>query len=273
VLARDIGAPGARERNARWAAALGRARPEARRLDEATIVAASATSGPFRLLREVARGGAGVVYEAEDKVLGRRVAFKVYHRRGEARALLEREARLAAALAGPGVLRVFDADPGDGWLALEWVARGSARDALRSGNLDPLAAIATGARPLALALARVHAAGLVHGDVKPANVLLRRPDDPILGDFGSARAAGAPGEGGSPGYVSPERIAGRASDPRDDVYGYGRVLDDVLHRLEADGRPPPEGEAAWRALAAQCIGPDEARPADGAELTRRLPQG
>lgn len=278
VLGREIDAPGARERHKRWRASLGGAAPRTGHLDEATIVAATQVRGPFRLLREVARGGAGTVYEAEDEVLGRRVAFKVYHGRGNDRALLEREVRMAASLAGPGVIRIFDAGPTEGWIALEWIPRGSVRDLLRAGDaslLAPtLAPIARWARPLALALARVHAAGIVHADVKPANVLLRHPGEPVLGDFGIARPGGAPGEPGSPGYVSPERLAGRASDPRDDVYGFGRVLEDVLHALRANQRSPlaPDADAeAWSALASLCIGPDDRRPADASELVRALP--
>src|SRR5262249_3030791 len=107
VLGREIDAPGARERHQRWRAALGATRADAGRLDEATTVAPSAARSPFRLLREIARGGAGAVYEAEDELLGRRIAFKVHHGGGRDRAYLEREARLTAALAGPGVVRVF----------------------------------------------------------------------------------------------------------------------------------------------------------------------
>ncbi|UQA55883.1 serine/threonine-protein kinase [Polyangium aurulentum] len=269
VLARSIDTPGARERHTRWRASLGAAPGPVRRLDEATVVAPEGSRGPFRLLREVARGGAGTVYEAEDTVLGRRIAFKVYHRRGRDRSQLEREGHLAARLAGPGVLRVLDADPEEGWIALEWVPRGSVRDMLARGEIAPLAPVDRWARPLARALARLHASGVVHADVKPANVLLRDAGDPVLGDFGIARPFGAPGEGGSAGYVSPERLAGRASDPRDDVYGYGRVIEDVLHRLVERGVPPGD-EAAWRAIAEECIGPDERRPANGAELVRRL---
>jgi hypothetical protein len=273
VLARDLDAPGARERHQRWSAALGYARRPARRLDEATVVAPQMAGGPFRLLREVARGGAGAVYEAEDELLGRRVAFKVYHGRGKDRAVLEREARTAVALAGPGVLRVLDADPAQGWVALEWVARGSVRDMLRTGDLASLTPIGRWARPLARALARIHAAGVVHADVKPANVLLRQPHDAVLGDFGIARPAGAPSEGGgSAGYLSPERLAGRPADPRDDVYGYGRILEDVIHRLVEAGADPAGADfAAFRAVAEASIGPDEGRPESGAELVRRLP--
>jgi serine/threonine-protein kinase len=270
VLARTIDTPGARERHTRWRAALGTAPRPVRRLDEATVVAPEGSRGPFRLLREVARGGAGTVYEAEDTVLGRRIAFKVYHRRGRDRSHLDREGHLAARLAGPGVLRVFDADPEEGWIALEWVPRGSVRDMLARGEVAALAPVERWARPLARALARLHASGVVHADVKPANVLLRDLGDPLLGDFGIARPFGAPGEGGSAGYVSPERLAGRASDPRDDVYGYGRVIEDVLHRLAERGVDAGD-VAAWRAMAEACIGPDEGRPANGAELVGRLP--
>jgi serine/threonine-protein kinase len=269
VLGRELDAPGARERHQRWRTALGVPAGRAGRLDEATIVTASPARGPFRLLREVARGGAGAVYEAEDELLGRRVAFKVYHGRSDDRSLLEREVRTASALSGPGVVRIFDASPIDGWVALEWISRGSVRDVLRGGDISALLPMGRWARPLARALARVHAAGMVHADVKPANVLLRRLGEPVLGDFGIGRARGEPGEAGSAGYVSPERLAGRPSDPRDDVYGFGRILEDVLRTLEARGGAGEDGPA-MRALAGRCIGPDEGRPADGAELVRAL---
>ncbi|WP_437565088.1 serine/threonine-protein kinase [Sorangium sp. So ce542] len=267
VLVREIDAPGARERHQRWRAALGAERPAAPRVEDVTVVAPAAGRTPFRLLREVARGGAGAVYEAEDEVLGRRVGFKVYHGRGGDRAHLAREVRLAAALAGPGVVRVFDADPDEGWIALEWIARGSVRDVLRAGDAASLAPIARWARPLARALARIHERGYVHADVKPANVLLRSLAEPVLSDFGLARPRGAPSAGGSPGYVSPERLAGRPSDPRDDVYGYGRVLEDVLVRLEPLGG---EGLAPWKELSLRCLGPDDERPPDGAALVRAV---
>jgi serine/threonine-protein kinase len=281
VLAREIDAPGARERHRRWRAALGFAPPPVRRLDEATLIAARPHLTAFRLLRELARGGSGVVYEAEDEVLLRRVAFKVYHGRGADRVPLEREVRSAAAFSGPGIVRVFDADPMEGWVALEWVPRGSVRDVLRAGDVATLLPIGRWAKPLARALARVHSREFVHADVKPANVLLRQLSDPVLGDFGIARLRGEPSVGGSPGYVSPERLAGRPSDPRDDVYGFGRILEDVIHRIDAasgavpSASPPslPEDQelTAWREVTMRCLGPDEGRPADGADLLRSLP--
>lgn len=274
VLARDIDAPGARERHARWSERLGgRARPAIAR-DDATLATADTGTTPFRILREVARGGAGVVYEAEDELLGRRVAYKVHHRRGRAREQLLREASVAAALSGPGIVRVFDASPDDGWIALEWITRGSLRDALRRGALDLVLPVEGFAIPLARALARVHAKGWVHADLKPANVLLRAPGDPVLSDFGIARRPGERSEAGSAGYVPPERLAGAAAEPADDVYAFGRVLEDVLEAAErhASGRDHSHGpDAAWRRAADACLAPADARPRDGATLLSILP--
>jgi serine/threonine-protein kinase len=261
VLLRDIDWPGARERHARWRAALGELIERPRRPDASETLVTGAPDAPFRLVREVGRGGAGAVYEAEDRELGRRVALKVYHHPDRDRAQLLHEARVAVALAGDGIVRVFDVDPGHGWIAMEHAPLG----ALRARLLEAAApSIAAYAEPLARALARVHAAGWVHHDVKPANVLLRRPDAPLLSDFGTARRFGEPSPPGSLGYVSPERLAGRASDPRDDTYGFGRVVEDALHASgdEADA-------SAWMPIVAACTGPDEGRPSD-AELLERI---
>ena len=269
VLAWSYDTPGAKERHTRWRAAVGAAPAPKGRLDEATVVTDAGARAPYRLLREAARGGAGAVYEAEDELLGQRIAFKVYHQRGRDREHLEREARMAIRHRGPGVIRVFDAHPDDGWVSLEWIPRGSVKDVLARGDVSLLQPIERWAIPLGRTLARLHEAGVVHADVKPANVLLRDPTDPVLGDFGIARPIGSPYIGGSAGYMSPERIGGRASDPRDDVYGFGRVVEDVLHRLAPAGSAGTEF-GRWRALADVCLGSDEQRPANGTELVKRL---
>jgi serine/threonine-protein kinase len=121
------------------------------------------------------------------------------------------------------------------------------------------------ALPLASALARAHAAGWVHNDVKPANVLLRAPFTPLLSDFGIARRVGEPSPPGSFGYVSPERLAGRASDARDDVYGFGRILEDAL-----DVTGDSAELAVWRAIASACTGPDARRPVDARAIVTRV---
>jgi eukaryotic-like serine/threonine-protein kinase len=264
VLGRDVDWPGARERHARWSRALGAVEPDAPDRDSAAVANAMAATAPlaplapFVLLREAGRGGSATVYEAEDRDLGRRVALKVYHRPDRDRPKLLHEARVAVAVAGEGVVPVFDVDPDRGWLAMQWAPFGALAARRRPG--PPLGWI----RGLAAALARVHAAGWVHHDVKPANVLLRAPGTPMLADFGIARRAGKPSPPGSAGYVSPERLSGRPSDPRDDVFGFGRVL--LVEADHADGG----GDGAWRALAAECTGPDALRPRDGTALLERI---
>ncbi len=266
VLLRDLDHPGARERHARFRSELGLDESASKRADaSATTVAAGEPDSPFLLLREVARGGAGAVYEAEDRELGRRVALKVYHRPDRDRAQLLHEAQVATALAGPGIVRVFDADPDRGWLVLEWAPLGALRDHVRAKSLEHFLPIERWALPLSIALGRVHAAGWVHHDVKPANVLFVAENAPVLADFGIARRVGEPSPPGSLGYVSPERMAGRPSDPRDDVYGFGRILEDVL-----DAIGDPQLSARWRPLTAACVGSDEHRPADARALTTRL---
>lgn len=259
VLLRDLDHPGARERHRRWRLASGLGQAEKPVVAGATMVARE-PDAPFDLLREVGRGGAAAVYQAVDRELGRHVALKVYHQPERDRHQLAHEARVAVMLDGAGIVRVFDVDPEHGWIALEWAPGGALRERIKARE-PGLVPFERWAIPLANALARVHAAGWVHHDVKPANVILSRTGAPILTDFGTARRAGEPPPPGSLGYVSPERMRGRASDPRDDVYGFGRILEDALQASD---------EPRFRALAAACTGPDDARPANGAALLTRL---
>jgi serine/threonine-protein kinase len=265
VLLRDLDHPGARERHRRWRAQLGFDLEQKPIAAGATVVARE-PDAPFDLLREVGRGGAAAVYQAVDRQLGRHVALKVYHQPERDRSQLAHEARVAVLLEGAGIVRVFDVDPDHGWIALEWAPAGTLREQIRSRDLSRLLPIERWAFPLAIALARVHAAGWVHHDVKPANVILSRTGSAILTDFGTARRIGEPCPPGSLGYISPERMKGRPSDPRDDIYGFGRVLEDAL---EAIG-DRQQAMAPWRALAAACSGSDEGRPADGRALVTRL---
>lgn len=264
VLLRDLDHPGARERHKRWRSQLGFDLDQKPVTSGATVVARE-PDAPFDLLREVGRGGAGAVYEAVDRELGRHVALKVYHQPERDRAQLAHEARVAVMLESPAIVRVFDVDPQHGWIALEWARGGTLRDRIRGREIDRLLPFERWSVPLASALARVHAAGWVHHDVKPANVLLAATGAAILTDFGTARRAGEPSPPGSLGYVSPERMKGRESDPRDDVYGFGRVLEDVLDVVRDEAIA-----ARFRPLAAACVGPDGQRPADGRALVTRL---
>ncbi len=264
VLLRDFDRPGARERHRRFRAQLGYEIEHKPVAPGATVVTRE-PDAPFELLREVGRGGAAAIYEAVDRELGRHVALKVYHHPERDREQLAHEARVAVELEGNAVVRVFDLDPDHGWLALEWAPLGTVREAIRARDLGRLLPIERWAIPLAEALARVHTHGWVHHDVKPANVLFSRHAGSLLTDFGIARRMGEPTPAGSLGYLSPERMSGRASDPRDDVYGFGRVLEDVLLVV-----PDERILERIRPLALLCTGPDAERPQSAVDVLVRL---
>lgn len=266
VLARDIDTPGARERHARWRTALAPLASRPRGRGDVTMAVPTVQQSHFRVVREVARGGAGTVYEAKDDVLGRDVALKVYHQALADKPQIRREAQVAVRLAGPGVVRVFDVDIERGWIALEWMAAGSMREVLGRGDLSELGEPATFLRKLARALSRVHAAGWVHADVKPANVLIRAAAEPVLSDFGIAVRDQEASLGGSAGFLSPERLAGAALDPSDDVYGFGRIVEDTMLK----GRGSWDG---FRSLAERCMAPRQARPANGQALLGLFDRG
>jgi len=267
VLARDIDTPGARERHERWCAQLGRQPRQAAVDAGATVVAPTLEQSAFRLLREVARGGAGTIYEAEDELLGRHLAFKVYHQKQPDRAQIEREARCAARFSGPGVLRIFDAHPAEGWLALEWAKRGSLRDILRRGDVAEMLPLSGWLPELLAALARVHDEGLVHSDLKPGNILYRSPAEPLLADFGICLPRGERSLAGTPGYLAPERLAGQPAAPADDVYAIGRIIEDVqVACAAAKLTPEPADAAIFEQIAPECLRDATARPADATEL-------
>lgn len=258
VLARDISAPGALERQHRWSRSLGATRITQPAAEDVTLALPTASESPFVIRRELARGGGGAVYEAEDPILLRRVALKVHHGEARARRSARHEVELAELLRGPGVVRVVDASPDEGWVAMEWAPLGSVRDRLRSGDVERLLPARAWLLPLAAVLARIHRAGWVHYDIKPANVLFASAAEVWLTDFGIARPIDAAGGGGSPGYLSPERLGGAPAAPCDDVYGYGRIVEDLLLAMG-----PREGLAPLQSLVALCLGPLEARPASG----------
>ncbi len=204
-------------------------------------------AGRYTLEREVGRGGMGVVWLARDEVLGRHVAMKrVGMFPGGNDPDLERaarEARLAATLNHPHVVAVFDlvTDGDEQWLVMEYVDCVTLGGLVkRDGPLDPdLAAHLVG--QAAQALAAAHAAGIVHRDVKPANILVTAANQVKLTDFGIARAvadASLTQTGlvtGSPAYLAPEVAAGSKATNASDVWSLGATL---FHALV--GHPPYE---------------------------------
>ena len=204
-------------------------------------------------LGEVAgRGGMGIVYRASDLVLRRTVAVKVLSAAlveddSTHVARFEREARAAAALAHPAVVAVYDtgADEATRFIVMEWVSGRSLATILHDrGPFEPAAAIEIAAT-VADALAAAHAAGIVHRDVKPANVMVAEDGAVKVLDFGIARALDATGLThassvlGSAPYMAPEQARGEPADERSDIYSLGCLLYALL-----TGHPPFKGELA-----------------------------
>ena len=196
--------------------------------------------GRYLLEERIAAGGMGTVYAASDERLHRRVAVKVLKDglAGDERFVtrFEREARAAAALSHPNVAAVFDYGEDDGtpFIVMELAAgRDLARLLREEGPLAPERARTLGAQMCA-ALAHAHSAGLVHRDVKPANVIVDDADRVKVTDFGIARAAGestltATGTVfGSAHYMAPEQASGAPLTPAADVYAAGIVLYEML---------------------------------------------
>jgi eukaryotic-like serine/threonine-protein kinase len=201
--------------------------------------------GRYRLGDSLGRGGMADVYAADDLHLGRQVAVKRY-RSGAHGVGLRRfmgEAELLAGLSHPGLLTVFDVgfDGERPFLVMQLAPGGTLRDRLDGGPLPPEVVARLGAR-LAEVLAYVHAAHIVHRDVKPSNVLFGTGDDCYLADFGIARALGAAHLTdsaefvGTAAYLSPEQVVDRDPGPPTDIYALGLVLLECLSgRTEYSG--------------------------------------
>ena len=222
------------------------------------IPAVGETFGVYRIDSFLGRGGMGSVYLATHERLERRVALKLI---APALALDEgfrarflRESQLAASLDHPNVIPIYDADEVDGvlYIAMRYVDGSSLRELIRErGSLSPAQTLRIVGQ-VAGALDEAHRVGLVHRDVKPANILIAaRGDHAYLCDFGLAKRASASELTrtgsflGSVGYCAPEQIRGRPLDGRADVYSLGCV---AFHCLA--GRPPYLGETDFAVLEA-----------------------
>lgn len=190
--------------------------------------------GPFTVLGRLGSGAMGTVYLARSAG-GRRVAVKVVHPQLAAddnfRARFRREVEAARLVGGFWTAAVVDADvdAAQPWLASEFVPGPTLHEAVQEAGALPEHTARSIAGGLAEALAAIHTTGLVHRDVKPSNVLLAG-DGPRLIDFGIARAlehSSLTAAGlvfGTPGYASPEQVAGQAVGPASDVFSLGAVL-------------------------------------------------
>ncbi|HXJ64093.1 MAG TPA: serine/threonine-protein kinase, partial [Actinomycetota bacterium] len=208
---------------------------------EPVALSAGATFGPYRIERLLGRGGMGEVYLAEHLRLGRKVAIKVLapalaNDEGFRERFL-RESQHAASLDHPNIVMVYDAadEGGRAYISMRFVDGPDLSTYLRSaGPLDPALAVGILAQ-VAAALDAAHADGLVHRDVKPANILLEGPVESdrvpraLLSDFGITKRVGAQGSTtgqfvGTIDYMAPEQITGRQTDGRTDEYSLACVL-------------------------------------------------
>jgi serine/threonine protein kinase len=212
-------------------------------------LAGTVVGGRYELDEQVGNGGYCEVWRATDTVLSRLVAVKLLHpgysRKAEALARFQAEARHAGALSHPHIARVFDyGEPADGqppYLVMELVDGPSLEDVLADGPLDARRSMDVVAQ-VAAGLQAAHVEGLVHRDIKPANILLASGRIVKVTDFGIAHAVGSAavtpiGEMvGTPGYLSPEQVAGEQVTSASDLYALGVVAYECLV-----GAPPFAG--------------------------------
>jgi eukaryotic-like serine/threonine-protein kinase len=200
------------------------------------IPASAVLADRYRLEGPVARGGVGEVWRATDLVLGRPVAVKLlraeYTQHPEVLARFRAEARHAGSVSHPGIAQVYDYGEDDAavspYLVMELVDGPSLARVLAAGPLAPARAMDVLAQAAA-GLQAAHAAGLVHRDVKPGNLLVGRSGQVKITDFGIAHAAwSAPitqtgALVGTPAYLAPERVTGGLATPASDLYSLGVV--------------------------------------------------
>jgi tRNA A-37 threonylcarbamoyl transferase component Bud32 len=236
----------------------------------------------YRLLSVVGRGGMGTVWRARDEVLHRDVAVKEVRfpsglNADDERVLYERtfrEARASARLNHPNVVALHDVLEEDGrpWIVMQFVEARSLQHILdEEGPLSPRRAAGIGHQTLT-ALHHAHAAGILHRDVKPSNVLITGDGRAVLTDFGIAQVEGdttLTQTGlvmGSPAYIPPERAQGERAVPASDLWALGATL-----YAAVEGRPPYDREDAVAALAAALTEP--VPPARGAGPLRPVLDG
>src|SRR3954471_10259678 len=258
-------------------------------------------AGRYRVLGRLGAGGMAVVVLAEDERLGRKVAVKRLHAESpeDSARRFEREAKLGASLNHPNIVAVYDivADEEGVLIVMEYVDGGTLRLEMDSGPMPPARAIEV-LCGVAAALDHAHEHGVVHRDVKPANVMIARRDGTVkLTDFGIATAAEQSHitrSGvvlGTAAYLAPERLDGAAGEPASDVYAVAAVAFEMLSGRKAvtgktamevarrvieapapdlaevvPGTPRRAAEALMRGMAKR---PSE-RPATVGELVREL---
>jgi predicted Ser/Thr protein kinase len=209
----------------------------------------------YEVVRELGRGGAGVVYQAIDLKLKRDVALKVLYQHvtqsGDMLNFLQ-EARLAAQLEHPNIVDVYDVNVESQFIAMEFVDGGTLRDMLKTRKCLPLDQARSIIIQLCHGLQVAHNAGILHRDIKPANIFVTKQKKVKLGDFGIAHIANVDQDAftqisaqiGTLPYMSPEQVQGGMLSIASDIYAVGIVFYEML-----TGAPPfTQGDIAYHHL-------------------------
>ena len=238
--------------------------------------------GRFRLIEELGRGAMGRVFRAEDALLHRQVALKVLPKvllRGSKTIAAERllgEARAAATLDHPSVVTVYEVNESGGvyYIAMEMLEGGSLRDLVKQAGPMEYTRACVLCADAASGLAQAHAMGIIHRDVKPANLMLTRGGRCKVVDFGLARMDDAadlscslPESVGTPQFIAPELLRGVSASARSDIYSLGATLWFLL-----TGHPPFEAATAADLLSKHLEAPLPALEAIRPDLSPGLVQ-
>lgn len=219
---------------------------------ESAAAAGQTAPSRYRIIKEVGRGGMGIVFLAEDVVLQRQVAYKVLPDtvREDPRALeaFLREARIAASLHHPNIVTIFDAGQAADavYIAMEYVDGRSLQSILDEVRILPLPRAVKILRQACRSLTHAHRQQIVHRDVKPANIMITRGDEVKLMDFGLAAVVSRVADKitsvrGTPFYMAPEQIVGESVSALTDQYALGCT---IFHMVT--GRPPfVEGDVLY----------------------------
>ena len=234
--------------------------------------------GRYRIVSEIGRGAMGIVYRGEDEGLGRSVAIKTIlasmdtEEQAGYLARFRQEAKALGGLNHPAIITVYEFgdERGVAYLAMEYLEGRELRELISSRRLDLASAVDIAAQ-VAEGLAFAHTRGIVHRDVKPGNVMVIEGNRAKIMDFGIARVRTSDVKTrtgimlGSPKYMSPEQVLGRAVDHRSDIFSLGLVLHEML-----TGAPPFDAANVHAIMYQICNGQPAPPSAANPAVTRAL---
>jgi serine/threonine protein kinase/Tol biopolymer transport system component len=234
--------------------------------------------GPYRIEGTLGAGGMGEVFRATDTRLGRAVAVKIANVQFIAR--FEHEAKAISALNHPHICTLYDVGPN--YLVMELVEGDTLAEKLKNGALSMDLVVRYGSQ-IADALAQAHAKGIVHGDLKPGNIMIAKAGVKVL-DFGLATSAHREAEAltamgavmGTPAYMAPEQMEGKPTSARSDIFALGLVLYEMAAGKRPTSDRKPLESAALESIIGTCLEKDPEdrwQSARDVRITLALPAG